>query len=265
MRVERRSAWHLTPGLSGRCWLCNATKRSPGQYAEERHRRGLRNYRRRVRGPVLVACVPTTVVVTALAIGLDRAPWWWFAGAVTAGMATVAFVFLGLPPEHIAKWGRGAAGERRTAKVLRPLVREGWTVAHDVPLSRGNLDHVLVGPPGVFLLETKFRAGRVTLEDGVLTIRYADDPDEVFTLLRLGDQMRERAKDLCATLRVENGVPGWVTPVVVLWADFPARRVEHDGVVYVHGDELVGWLRSLLSPGVVRPGRAGVHQTRRES
>jgi Nuclease-related domain len=100
-------------------------------------------------------------------------------GGVTGGLATLAWLMLGAPPEHIATWGRGAAGERLTAKVLCPLVREGWTVAHDVPLSRGNLDHVLVGPPGVFLLETKFRAGRARLEDGVLTIRYADDPDEV--------------------------------------------------------------------------------------
>lgn len=198
--------------------------------------------------------MPAIVVVTALAIWLDRAPWWWFAGVVTGGMATVAWLMLGAPPEHIAKWGRGAAGERQTAKVLRPLIREGWTVRHDVPLSRGNLDHVLVGPPGVFLLETKFRTGSARLEDGVLTIRYADDPDETFTLPRLGDQIRGRAKDLCATLRTENGVPGWVTPVVVLWGNFPARRVEHDGVVYLHGDELVGWLRSLSKPGVARPG-----------
>jgi hypothetical protein len=212
-----------------------------------------------MRGRVLVACVPAIVVVTALAIGLDRDPWWWFAGGVTGGVATVAWLVLGAPPEHIAKWGRGAAGERRTARVLRPLIREGWTVAHDVPLSRGNLDHVLVGPPGVFLLETKFRYGRVRLEDGVLTIRYADDPDEVFTLPRLGAQMKGRAKHLCATLCSDNGVPDWVTPVVVLWAEFPARRVEHDGVVYVHGHELVGWLRSLMRPGLARPERACAH------
>jgi hypothetical protein len=93
----------------------------------------------------------------------------------------------------------------------------------------------------------------------VLTIHYVDDPDEVVTLPRLGDQVRGRAKDLCATLRSENGMPDWVTPVVVLWADFPARCVERDGVVYVHGDELVGWLRSLMRPGLARPERACAH------
>jgi hypothetical protein len=218
-----------------------------------------------MRGPVLVACVPAIVVTTALAIWLDLAPWWWFAGSVTGGVATVAMLVLAAPPEHIAKWGRGAAGERRTAKVLRPLIREGWTVAHDVPLSRGNLDHVLVGPPGAFLLETKFRAGRVKVEDGVLTIRYVDDPDEVFTLPRLGAQMKGRAKDLCATLRSGNGVRNWVTPVVVLWADFPARRIEHDGVVYVHGDELVGWLRSRMRPALRGPSARAPISRARES
>jgi hypothetical protein len=253
MRVRRWAATALMPMFGGTCCLCAATKRSPGQYAEERHRRGLRSYRRRMRRPVLLACVPAIVVATAVAIWLDRDPWWWFAGGVTGGMAIVAMLVLGSPPEHIAKWGRGAAGERRTAKVLRPLIRKGWTVAHDVPHGRTNFDHVLVGPPGVFLLETKFRAGRLRLEDGVLTIRYADDPDEVFTLPRLGVQVRGRAKGVCATLRSENCVPGWVTPVVVLWADFPARHVEHDGVIYIHGDEVVDWLRSLSSANLTRP------------
>jgi hypothetical protein len=39
---------------------------------------------------------------------------------------------------------------------------------------------------------------------------------------------------------------------VVLWADFPARRVEHDGVIYLHGDQLVNWLRSLPTANVAR-------------
>jgi hypothetical protein len=45
---------------------------------------------------------------------------------------------------------------------------------------------------------------------------------------------------------------------VVLWADFPERRVEHDGITYTHGDELVGWLRSLPSANAARPELARV-------
>ena len=35
----------------------------------------------------------------------------------------------------------------------------------------------------------------------------------------------------------------WVAPVMVIWADFPQRVVDENQCVYVHGDELVSWLR----------------------
>jgi len=62
-------------------------------------------------------------------------------------------------------WRRGARGERRTARHLRKLVREGWTVLHDlaIPQSRANGDHLLIGPPGVFLVDSKAWHGRITL------------------------------------------------------------------------------------------------------
>jgi hypothetical protein len=208
-----------------------------------------------MRRPVLVVCVPAIVVATALAMWFDTNPWWYFAGAVTGGLLTVAMFTFGDPPGYIAKWGVGAEGERRTARALRPLLRKGWRVTHDVQRAHENFDHVLVGPPGVFLLETKVRAGTVKLENGTLTIHYPDDPEEVVTLPRLAAQMRGRAADLRTTHGFEDGARRWVTPVVVLWADFPERCSEHDGVTYVHGDELVGWLRSLPS-AQRRPARA---------
>jgi hypothetical protein len=44
-------------------------------------------------------------------------------------------------PDAVA-WRRGAAGERRTARLLAPLERHGWAVLHDlaVPGSRANID-----------------------------------------------------------------------------------------------------------------------------
>lgn len=61
-------------------------------------------------------------------------------------------------------WRRGAKGEQRTARRLRPLGR-GWTVFHDlaIPGSRANVDHLVIGPPGVFLIDSKHYRGRLTL------------------------------------------------------------------------------------------------------
>ncbi len=63
-----------------------------------------------------------------------------------------------------AAWRRGARGERRTARALRKLVRQGWTVLHDVavPSSRANGDHLLIGSPGVFLVDSKAWHGTIT-------------------------------------------------------------------------------------------------------
>jgi len=44
-------------------------------------------------------------------------------------------------------------------------VRAGWTVLHDlaIPQSRANGDHLLIGPPRVFLVDSKAWHGRITV------------------------------------------------------------------------------------------------------
>lgn len=59
----------------------------------------------------------------------------------------------------------GAAGEREIGKLLDRLVPRGISVLHDlrIPGRRGNLDHLAVGPSGVFVINTKNHVGRVTV------------------------------------------------------------------------------------------------------
>ena len=55
----------------------------------------------------------------------------------------------------------GWFGERMTAEELAQLGQQGWRIFHDVPAESGkqefNIDHVVVGPGGVFSIETKMR------------------------------------------------------------------------------------------------------------
>jgi hypothetical protein len=55
----------------------------------------------------------------------------------------------------------GWFGERVTAENLRPLQLQGYQVFHDVPCASGkngfNIDHVVVGPTGLAVVETKTR------------------------------------------------------------------------------------------------------------
>jgi hypothetical protein len=69
----------------------------------------------------------------------------------------------------------GYLGERAVAEYLEPLRAEGFRVFHDVPAEGRrksfNIDHVLIGPPGVSVIETKTRRkkkGRAGYEEHVV-------------------------------------------------------------------------------------------------
>ena len=49
----------------------------------------------------------------------------------------------------------GAVAEQNTAELLDRLERGGWRVLNDVFFDKVNVDHVAVGPGGVFAVETK--------------------------------------------------------------------------------------------------------------
>ncbi len=63
-----------------------------------------------------------------------------------------------------AAWSQGAEGEEAVGKVLEGLAEENWSVIHDVSFGRGNIDHIVVGPGGIFTIETKSTRGRLSLD-----------------------------------------------------------------------------------------------------
>ncbi len=70
-----------------------------------------------------------------------------------------------------AAWEAGAVGEQATGQVLARLDPKVWTTWHDVRWpgrQRANIDHVVVGQPGVFVIDSKNWTGSVTIADGVL-------------------------------------------------------------------------------------------------
>jgi Nuclease-related domain len=77
----------------------------------------------------------------------------------------------GRPRPDTQAWQRGADGERHLARLLEPLVQQGWGVEHDLPVrgAEGNLSHVVIGPPGIFAIDTRHYRGRLRVSrDGLL-------------------------------------------------------------------------------------------------
>jgi hypothetical protein len=110
----------------------------------------------------------------------------------------------------------GTRAEVAVGETLEQLRREEWIVMHDIERpGEANLDHIVSGPNGVFLIETKAR-------------RYEER--------HLG-----RVKHQARWLHDQLGV--WVTPVICLHA----RRREPfraHGVWIVPHTELLEWLQT---------------------
>lgn len=138
----------------------------------------------------------------------------------------------------------GARGEERVAGMLARLP-DRYHVFNDYVVSpRVHVDHVVVGPAGVFAVETKCWNGSVTVEEGNVLIN-GRLPDR--SPLR---QVRREAQLVKAKL-AKFGWDGEVTPVLAFASDtFRAHIAEVKGAVILNSSEL---LRSFDAERVVIP------------
>ena len=117
---------------------------------------------------------------------------------------------------------RGADGEAATAEVLTSLP-EGWVALHDVRwLGRrlANVDHVLVGPGGVFVIDSKNWSGRIAVQDGSL---------------RQSGYSREKA--VVGAADAALAVSELISPYAA-WV--------HPALCFVGQDHLTGWSRDVM-------------------
>jgi hypothetical protein len=147
-------------------------------------------------------------------------------------------------PDAVA-WRRGAAGERRTARLVDPLERHGWVVLHDlaVPGSRANIDHLVIGPGGVFVIDSKQYRGRLQL-DSSGRLWHGGYP--------LAPALRAVDFEAGQAARVLIDADVVVVPIVAVHgAQVPWGKVVMDGVPVVAARRLPSMLRAL--PAVLGP------------
>lgn len=102
-----------------------------------------------------------------------------------------------------AMWEKGAEGEKAVAAALATF-GDDWVILHDVrwPGRRfANIDHIAIGPGGVFVIDAKNWSGAITVRDEVL---------------RQNGYRREGAVAGCADSAIAVGelIPGHMTHVV---------------------------------------------------
>jgi hypothetical protein len=179
-------------------------------------------------------------------LGSLLAPW---LGLVLGGLAAVVAGW-GLrfrPSPDAVAWRRGATGERRTARLLEPLEQHGWAVLHDlaIPGSQANIDHLVIGPGGVFAIDSKQYRGRLQL-DAVGKLWHGRYP------LAPAVRAASWGADQAAQVLPDPGMA--VVPIVAVHgAQVPWGKVVIDGVPVVSARRLPSMLGQL--PVVLGPER----------
>jgi len=190
--VSRRA-----PYLGRRLWRCTdfecpgivdigeAASPSPspvaGESAQARyeHDRAAALQRIRSAAPFLFGVAGLGSLLAFWAVGIF-APWpYAFAGAIVV-VVSVLYLLNRLTPEVI-DWKHGAEAERRVGESLDALIPLGFITLYDRSLigRGGNIDAVTVGPPGVFVVESKWRRRDVQAVNRRLEVGGRDQPEIV--------------------------------------------------------------------------------------
>lgn len=174
------------------------------------------------------------VLVLVLALGGLK---WWPASL----MALIVLALLDratrrgewLDPHPLRK---GIRGERRVAETLGEL-GPAYQTLHDIDTGHGNIDHVVIGPTGVFAIETKEWEGRFYPRSGRLM--FNDRPaDQVVRQATAG------ALEVKRRLR-SAGLDLWVQALIVSTrASVYAKPIHLRNITVIEVADLPAFIRS---------------------
>jgi hypothetical protein len=133
--------------------------------------------------------------------------------------------------EDDASYRAGVAGEQRTAGVLAGLEHIGYRVLHSIPLSpRKDIDHLVIGPTGIWTVNTKATTYDVTAKAGGAV--YSDGYRQKW-IESITRDAAVAAEHLSAAARMDLQCQ----PLVAVWSTMSVSS-SHDALVA--GETLLG-------------------------
>jgi Nuclease-related domain/TadE-like protein len=185
-------------------------------------------------------------------------------------------------PGHTAQLVLGFSGERQVGRVLASDLPQDYALINGLTLPRGacDIDHLVVGPNGVFVLETKTMAGRIVCAPdgswqrtrigraGATYPAYIGDPAAQVqrNIFAVREVLRKRLPNL------GGGTPLWIEGLVVfphpktelqtnnsrvpavLLADTTLRICTHNPRRWLQRSEVEAVVRALLAEAHSPPG-----------
>lgn len=198
----------------------------------------------------------TNIIITRVAVG----------GTVIGGIAlflvcSIALGVMGLHDRWVApdldKHRSGLEGERMLPKYLASL-DDRFYLINWVRLAGmdGDIDHILVGPPGIFVIETKNHGWYVSCTGDVWDYKRVERDGSVSNghIRSPSRQVKANARHLREHLEKTLGYSQWVEAVVVF--THPKARIEiSDATVAVlHGRDVSEYVGSFKAQRVLSDG-----------
>lgn len=152
-------------------------------------------------------------------------------------------------------WYVGACGEKEVGAQLARLGPE-WMVRHAVPIGAGtqDVDHLVIGPTGVFAINTKHHRGaKIWVGDHVMRVNGANQ--------RHLDQARRDATNAAGRLGQRVGFPVEVTTLLAMVGEHSivdGREGPRSNPAVVSSRQLIDWLarqrpgHSVAELGLIR-------------
>lgn len=200
---------------------------------------------------LLVITVSTLLIAFSLIV--------WFFGIpnpVIIIIACVPFIVFALSrlkgaKRHIHNLKQGRNGERYVGQLLEQMRPYGYHVFHDVTGPSFNLDHVLVGPGGIFIIETKTWSknstrGTLNYVEGSLVLN-----GKVLKKSPI-DQVKASARWLHNELRSVIDESFSIIPVITLpaWfivSDVSMKLLQEHHIVLINPKNIENFLKSKKS------------------
>jgi hypothetical protein len=144
---------------------------------------------------------------------------------ISLGASIFAGVKLGRLQKKLWMYRLGFTGERLVGEELNRLLASGFHVFHDVPFENFNIDHVLVGPPGVYSVETKSVRKKAAIKGIERATLYSDGTVltfPTFSTTKFIEQARRNAASLSKWLSEATGEPVTANAILTI----PGWRIE---------------------------------------
>lgn len=171
---------------------------------------------------------------------------WLVAAIVVTGVAVVACLRLIPRARNLV---RGERGELRVAEILEDLRSSGYRAFHDLVGDGYNIDHVVVGPAGVFAIETKFRSGGGEIEfrnsEGLFVGGYPEEKDCL-------KQARGNAFEVSRIIKEHCRMNQWVKPLVVFVGDWTIKNDWRDTDAWVFSTDQIANYLDRQQPELLR-------------